>query len=129
LVWTLNGEAHLSQAANDLIQQEADGNGVLVPAIAIWEIALLVRKGRLDLGQEIGRWVEAALALPGIRLEPLHPVIALDSNALPGAFHKDPADRIITATARYHGVPLVTVDQAILDYGAQGHVRVIDASL
>lgn len=129
LVWMLNGDDRLGKAAADLLQQTADDDGVLLSPISIWEIALLVRKGRVDLGQELGRWIDAALALPGIRLEPLHPAIAMGSNALPGSFHDDPADRIITATARHHGVPLVTADRAILKYGKAGHVSVIGAHL
>lgn len=61
-------------------------------------------------------WFENALSYPGIQLFPLTPEIAIESTKLPGEFHRDPADQIIAATARFHGCPLVTSDSKILDY-------------
>ena len=60
----------------------------------------------------------------------VEPEIAVDGSVrlpAPGSFHADPADRLIVATARHWGVPLLTADDAILDYGARGHVRTVDA--
>ena len=99
----------------------------MVSAITPWKIALLAEKGRLHLGREVGSWIKTALALPGIRLAPVEPEIAVDSVRLPSSFHPDPADRLIVATARHWGVPLLTADDAVLDYGARGHVHTIDA--
>jgi len=61
-------------------------------------------------------WLKQALAYPGVRLLELSPEIAAESTALPGDFHKDPADQIIVATARVHGCRLLIVDRKILDY-------------
>jgi PIN domain nuclease of toxin-antitoxin system len=97
-----------------LIQHEADGIGV--SAISCWEIARLVSGGRLDVGRPIEEWLAAGLAYPGVQLIDLSPEISIDSNYLPGEFHKDPADRIIVATARVCGCELLTADQKILDY-------------
>ncbi|CDH45052.1 conserved hypothetical protein [Candidatus Contendobacter odensis Run_B_J11] len=69
------------------------------------------------------------MALPGIRLEPLSPEVAVASTRLPGAVHADPADRIIAATARQSGAVLVTEDQPLLDYGAAGHLRILRATV
>lgn len=96
-------------------------------AITPWEIALLAGKGRLALGRDTGAWIEEALALPGIALAPITPAIAVDSVGLPGDFHADPADRLIIATARHADATLFTVDHAILDYAATGHVKAADA--
>jgi PIN domain nuclease of toxin-antitoxin system len=100
---------------------------ILISAITPWEIGMLVQKGRLALGDDVGRWIDSALSLPGIQLAPIEPSIAIDSVRLPGEFHADPADRIIAATARFHRVPLLTADQAILSYGARGHLQVLAA--
>lgn len=127
LVWALADDARLGRAARAAIEEEAQRAGVLVSAITPWEIAMLAHKGRLALGRETGAWIEAAMAVPGVRLAPLEPAIAVDSVRLPGAIHADPADRIIIATARSFGAPLLTADRAILDYGAAGHVNVLDA--
>jgi PIN domain nuclease of toxin-antitoxin system len=70
----------------------------------------------------------ATLALPGVRLAPLEAAIAVASVSLPGNLHPDPADRIIVATARHHGWPLVSADSAILDYARAGHVQALDAA-
>ena len=102
---------------------------LLVSAITPWEIAMLVSKGRLALDRDVGEWVKAALALPGIRLEPLSPEIAIASTRLPGTIHADPADRIIVATVRQVGAILLTEDQRLLDYGAAGHLRTLRATV
>jgi predicted nucleic acid-binding protein len=63
-----------------------------------------------------------------VRLAPLSPAIAVESTRLPGDFHRDPADRFIVATARELGATLVTRDERILRYGAEGFVQVLDAT-
>lgn len=90
---------------------------------------MLVSKGRLTLNRDVGEWLEAALALPGIKLEPLHPSISIASTRLPGVINNDPADRIIVATARHLGVPLMTADEDLLNYGKQGHLLTVPALL
>ncbi len=128
LVWAVDADPRLGEAAWRAIDRAAAATGVYVSAITPWEIAMLARKGRLAIGRELGAWMAAALALPGIRLSPITPAIAIDSVALPGALHADPADRLIVATARSLGCPLLTADRALLDYGAAGHVAVLSAA-
>ena len=128
LIWTVDADARLGPAARTAIAEAALKESVGISAITPWEIALLSEKGRLRLNRDVGAWIDAALGLPGIRLAPILPAIAVDSVRLPGMFHADPADRLIVATARHHGAPLLTADRAILEYAAGGHVSVIDAS-
>ena len=129
LVWLLSGNVRLGVQAREFIQQAAGDNALFVAAITPWEIAMLVSKGRLALDRDVGEWVKAALALPGIRLEPLSPEIAIASTRLPGTIHADPADRIIVATVRQVGAILLTEDQRLLDYGAAGHLRTLRATV
>jgi PIN domain nuclease of toxin-antitoxin system len=68
--------------------------------------------------------INRALA-PPLALATLTPEIAVESNGLPGQFHSDPVDRIITATARIEGMTVVTRDRQILAYAAQGHVSAL----
>jgi PIN domain nuclease of toxin-antitoxin system len=89
---------------------------------------MLVAKGRLRLGQDVAEWLAAALSLPGIRLEPLSPAIAVASTRLPWEVHPDPADRILLATARHLDATLITADGKMLEHGAQGFVKCIAAS-
>ena len=128
LVWLLSGNPRLGIQARALIQQAAKDNILLVSAITPWEIAMLVSKGRLALERDVGEWIAAALALPGIQLVPLSPEIAVASTRLPGMLHADPADRILAATVRHVNALLVTEDQRLLDYGAAGHLRVLKAA-
>lgn len=128
LIWVVNDDPRLGSAARATIDDAVRTDFALVSAITVWEIALLAEKGRLHLGREVGSWIKTALALPGIRLAPVEPEIAVDSVRLPGSFHADPADRLIVATARHWSAPLLTADDAILAYGAHGHVRTADAA-
>ena len=49
----------------------------------------------------------------------------VDVGDLPDLAHRDPADRMLIATARRRDLILITRDRAILDYAAAGHVRAI----
>jgi PIN domain nuclease of toxin-antitoxin system len=88
---------------------------------------MLVKRGRLTLATAVSSWVEASLRPPGVRIIPVGAALALDSVQLPDFdHHKDPADRLIVATARRHGT-LITCDASLLDWAsAHKHVRVID---
>jgi PIN domain nuclease of toxin-antitoxin system len=114
-VWWVQDETRLSDAQRDrLAGSEAVGIGV--SAISCWEVAKLVEKDRLDVAMPLAEWLAAALAYPGIRRLPLTDDVIVESVSLPGAFHHDPADQLLVATARTLGVPLVTSDRKILAY-------------
>jgi len=117
-VWWMNGSAQLPPDYLALIQAEA-ANGLGVCAISCWEVAKLIELGRLQLAIAVDQWLAQAL-LPPVQLLPLSPQVAVESTQLPGAFHRDPADQLIVATARHYDCPLVTVDRLIRAYP---HVR------
>jgi len=127
LVWTVEDDSRLGQTTRRLIEQESADGRILVPAISLWEIAMLVAKERLALGQDVRTWIDNVIGLDGLEIAELLPHISLDAVSLPGSFHPDPADRMIVATARYHQAKLVTADRQILDYAAQGHLIAQDA--
>lgn len=91
-------------------------DAVLVSAISVWEVAMLVAKRRIQLDQPVERWVGLALRLPGVQLAPLDPAIAIRSTKLPGELHRDPADRIVIATALEHAAAIATPDERIRSY-------------
>lgn len=128
LVWLMEGNGRLGKSSIAKIDHAASKAELLVPAISVWEIALLVEKGRLALSQDIDQWVKRVFTLPGVGLAPLEPEIAIEGARLPGGFHGDPADRLIAATARHHDAALMTVDRAILAYASAGHLKSFDAS-
>jgi PIN domain nuclease of toxin-antitoxin system len=82
---------------------------------------MLIDRGRLSIPLNIDQWMQQALRYSGVHLLPLTPEIAIESTQLPGSFQRDPADRIIVATARRLRCPLVTLDQRIQSYA---HVQV-----
>lgn len=129
LVWLLERNRQLCPLAKDSLKKAASSNSLYVAAITPWEIAMLVSKERLALDRDVSEWLAAALALPGIKLQPLLMEISVASTRLPGEISSDPSDRIIVATARHLGVPLVTADSDLLEYGSQGHLRTIKATL
>jgi PIN domain nuclease of toxin-antitoxin system len=63
--------------------------------------------------------------MPNVHLAELSPDILIASSFLPGKPPRDPADRILLATARDHGATLITRDRALLQYGAEGQVSTI----
>jgi PIN domain nuclease of toxin-antitoxin system len=109
------------------IEQAARASTLAVSAISVWELAMLVKRGRLRLTTAVSSWLEASLRPPGVRIIPVGAALALDSVQLPDFdHHKDPADRIIIATARRHGT-LLTCDESLLDWAvAHKHVRALD---
>jgi len=115
-LWWLHDPTSLSRRAVSSIQEAERGNGIRVSAISVWEIALKTQVGKLELPLEINKWFERARSYPNLVVEPLSPLDAIASTQLPGRFHKDPADRMIIAMARRHGVPLVTSDARIRAY-------------
>jgi PIN domain nuclease of toxin-antitoxin system len=127
LVWLVTGDERLRPAVRRRIETAAQQQQLWVSAIMPWEVGMLVAKARLVLDRDVMDWLQAALALPGIRLAPLEPVVAVASTRLPGDLHGDPADRLIVATARHLGAALVTADAALLAYGQLGHVQVLSA--
>ncbi len=117
LVWWVNGSDSLSATAKKTIKNTLSrASEILISSISAWEIAMLVEKGRLTLNMDVGSWLDEVSQIEGVRFLPVDNEIGIKSAVLPGDFHKDPADRIIVATARNLAVPLVTADKKILQY-------------
>jgi PIN domain nuclease of toxin-antitoxin system len=114
-IWWVNGSAELP----DLHKSYIDANvpqGLGVSIMSCWEVASLVRKNRLNLGCATLDWINLALNYPGISLLNLNSSIVVDANDLPGAFHRDPVDCLLVATARFSRLSLLTLDTKILEY-------------
>ena len=128
-LWVVRGsEGELGTRASAELRRGSREGRLLVSIISIWEVAMLNAQGRMRVSGDIEEWVERALAAPGIRLAELTPAIAVESTRLPGPPHRDPADRILIATARRAGARLVTRDARILAYARAGHLRILDAT-
>ncbi len=115
-LWWCHEPSRLSKAATAAIVKAEKTDGILVSAISVWEIAVKAELGKLRLPMEINEWFRVASLYPNLVVEPVSAADAIASTRLPGAFHKDPADRIIIAVTRRHGVQLVTSDSLIRAY-------------
>ena len=123
LVWWVSGSGKLSTAAKKALKTTLNSSSeVLISSISAWEIAMLVEKGRLVLSMDVESWLDEVRQIDGVRFLPVDNEIGVKATALPGDFHKDPADRMIVAPARKLAVPVVTADEKILQYE---HVKTI----
>jgi PIN domain nuclease of toxin-antitoxin system len=87
-----------------------------VSPISCAEIACAVERGRLALDRHWKPWFRYFVEANGWRIAEIDLKIAEEAYSLPEYSRKDPADRIIIATARVHRCPLVTADRRILEY-------------
>jgi PIN domain nuclease of toxin-antitoxin system len=87
-----------------------------VAGISWFELAWLARNERILLDVPIRSWLDGLAAQ--LRTIGVTPAIADLAVALPSSFPRDPADRLIYATALEHDLPLVTKDRAIRDHSA-----------
>ncbi len=120
-IWSHSATKLLSGKVRKLIKQTQTDLRAIA-SISIWEFAMMVAKGRVNVKIDAMRWLNDSIQNSGLRVIDLTPEIAIDSCNLPGEFHKDPADRIIVATARTQNLTLLTKDKKIIDYP---HVKAI----
>lgn len=126
-LWYAQGDPErLPKASVKKLDRARQGQGLRVSAISVWEIGVQHAKGTIQLSAPFRDWVRYALAPAGISLLPLDADTAAESTLLPGEPHGDPADRFLIAAARTKGLVFATRDEAIIEYGSAGHVRVLE---
>ncbi|MEK7269450.1 MAG: type II toxin-antitoxin system VapC family toxin [Planctomycetota bacterium] len=118
LLWWLEDKGRLSPAQRRAIAQASPANPLLVSDVSLWEVATLVSLGRVRLSLPIRDWLERATAPPLVLRQGISPAIAAETANLPAGLPRDPADRILVATARILGATLLTADREILESGA-----------
>ena len=112
-IWWMLGDARLKAAERDALDAlPPDGRPVLCD-ISLWEFGTLVDLGRVELEGEVSAWLQVAASPATVRIQPITPAIIAEMNRLPAGFHRDPADRLIVATARALKLPLATHDRKI----------------
>lgn len=124
----LTAGKRMAKAAYAAMDAATDaGVPVFVSPITAWEVGMQARKGRFDSPLSPQEWLRRLLGSPGIEYCDLSADTLLAASYLPGTLRtEDPADRIIAATAREHGFAVVTRDRALLEYGAGGHLAVVE---
>ncbi len=112
LIWSEIQERKLSRAASSALRRARLADGLAISAITLVELANLIERGKLAISgtieSTIARFVEEVIVLPITR------EVAALTIQFPPDFPRDPSDRIIAATARAEGLPLVTADERIL---------------
>ena len=114
-LWWLNDRERLSSAQQEVTNSADAQAPLLVSDISLWEVAMLHSLGRIRLIIPLREWLDKAVAPPLVRRYGISPAIAAEVAALPATFHRDPADRILVATARVLGATLLTQDRRIID--------------
>ncbi len=121
-VWWVSGSQPLSAAASELLERGVADRSIHVSSISVWEVSLLVQRGRLQLTMDVEDWIARSESLPFLHFVPLDNRIAVRATRLPGPLHNDPADRMIISTAQILGASLVTRDERLWNYA---HVETV----
>jgi PIN domain nuclease of toxin-antitoxin system len=122
-LWLDSGDDRLRSSTQHLVDRcWQSGGTIYLSAISVWEIALLVGTRRIELDIPIEAWIARFLERSGIEPVPLGHRAASRSYLLYHLEHRDPADRLLIATAIEFGCPLVTYDERILRF-ANEHGR------
>jgi PIN domain nuclease of toxin-antitoxin system len=124
-IWISEEQRLASEALTAIERSHRSGEFIYVSPITAWEIGLLVSHGKLTSPMSPQRWFERLLEAPGVRLADMSADVLISSSFLPGAPPRDPADRILAATAREYGYRLMTRDTPLLTYARQGHLQAL----
>lgn len=123
LLYWLARDARLSKQQVQAIEKASPAEPLWVSDISLWEIATLASLGRIALQIPVRDFLDAAVAPPLVRRVGISPAVAAEVAQLPSTFYRDPADRVIVASARTIGATLLTQDERLI---AAGLVPTID---
>jgi len=107
------GDSRLSKVKRDLLDSLPPEDRPILCDISLWEFAMLVDLGRVEIEVEVDDWLAIAASSATVCLQSITPGIVAEMNRLPASFHRDPADRLIVATSRFLKTPLATDDRKI----------------
>ncbi len=111
ILWDALQPSILSGKAKEAIEKANQGDGLFFCAISLWEIAMLIRKKRIEVSVSYRELVQLLLSCNKYVSQEITPEIAHLSTTLPGTINSDPADRIIAASSLVTKTPLVTADE------------------
>ncbi|MEO8615043.1 MAG: type II toxin-antitoxin system VapC family toxin [Luteolibacter sp.] len=112
-IWWMLGDPGLSRAERDALDALPHDARPVISDISLWEFATLVDRGRIEIAGSVKDWLRIAASPATVRVQSITTDIAAEMNRLPTSFHRDPADRLIVATARFLKIPLATKDRKI----------------
>lgn len=109
--WSLDPEKLSLPAKKACSKMEKEKSG-FVSSISIWEIAIKVKKQKLDIGVDLDKYVATLKKANAIRIIPVDSALWVDSVRLNWT-HRDPADRVVVAMAQSHQASIITADREI----------------
>ena len=112
-VWWISGDPRLAVREREVLDNLSPSERPVLADISLWEVATLVERGRLELDMDLERWLAIASAPATVELARVTPAVAAEVARLPERFHRDPADRLIVATARVRKLSVLTRDRKI----------------
>ena len=121
-IWVRWVDPEVNPLPSRILTHIAGADQLAVSAITCWEVAWLERRGRLQLQPNLNDWLELALAGSGVDCLPVSRAVAVRAAQLP-EHHRDPADRLILATAIEQQTTLVSLDAAFDAY--KEHIRML----
>lgn len=114
IIWAVSEPSAISKKARRLLT--AEESEVYVSVISAAEIACAVERGRIVIDRHWKNWFRHYIGVNCWQVQDISLEIMEEAYSLPDAFHADPADRIIAATARLHNCTILTADKKILSY-------------
>lgn len=111
IIWDALEPTKLSEAALAAINKADEHNALIIADISLWEIAMLIKKGRIEIETTAANFMNLYLQSRNIVVQSISPEIAELSVNLSADINSDPADRIIAATSIIYNAQLVTADQ------------------
>jgi len=126
ILWALREPEKLSEDIKSIISEFKAINQLAISSITLWEIALLMSRNRLNIYEPIESFLESLVQEKGLKVLDITPKIAAQGVLLGDAFHKDPSDRIIVATAMCYNATLVTKDYKILEWSSGGYAKTLE---
>ena len=114
-IWYWGDQTKLTWAELNALDALDFENRPFISDFSLWEIATLTSIKRLTLDRPLDRWLSIAARPASVRILAVSVSVAIELAELPDTFDRDPADRAIVATARAHGLPVLTRDRKIID--------------
>ena len=123
-LWLQTGNVdRLPPTARDELLSLQRSRSLYLSDVSVWELARLIADDHMNVGMSVDQFLNETTTQGGLQLLSLTSKILIESTRLPGDIHRDPSDRILIATAREHGLTLITRDKDILKYAARGHLN------
>lgn len=116
-LWWLLGDSRLTDKEAAFLDDLPTENRPCISAISLWELATLVDLGRVELDESLESFLTTAASAKTVRTLPITTEVVVEMNRLPAAFHRDPADRLIVASAIATDRSLATRDRRIMESG------------